>query len=651
VHCLSPTPVVRVSCVLCLSFSATGIAAPASSEPVDPAIDQVVITATRIEQSLAKIGDSVTLLQPAEVRASQKKTVSDLLATTPGVTMSRNGGLGGTTALRIRGAESDQTTVLIDGVKLNDPAAAGGGFNFGNLLTNGVARIEVLRGPQSTLWGSQAIGGVVNIVTPDPQGPLSANLSAEGGSLNTSSVSLSAQEGGERFGWRVGGSYLNSGGISAFDEDLGGRERDGYRNIGFNARGILKITDDVSAEVRSTYSKGRVDFDGFPPPTFAFGDTREYGNTAELVSYAGVKAASFGGRLQNRIGFAYTDTDRENFDPDASVRKTFDSSGSNQRWEYQGTLAITDNSNATFGLESERSELSTASPSDFDPHPTPLARNVRLDSAYAEVQFSPLAAVSITAGERYDDHEIFGGNTAAHAAVAWSVTNSTILRTSYGDGFKAPTLYQLFSQYGNESLQPESAHAWDAGVEQRLFRDVTVSAVYFSRDTVNMIDFISCFDSPVPRCATQPDGFYENVQRTSADGVELALNAPLGDRLRFSANYTNTDAKNDVRGSANFGRQLARRARETANGEVTYEWNFGLSTTLAVQHVGRSFDDAANRVILDAYTLVDLRAAYQFSPELELYGRIENLSDEDYETTRRYGSLGRGAFAGFRWSF
>ncbi|MGH8240842.1 MAG: TonB-dependent receptor, partial [Steroidobacteraceae bacterium] len=240
-------------------------------------LERVLVSANRIEQPLSRIGDSVTLIDAGQVRASQKLTVSDLLAATPGITVTRNGGLGGSTQLRIRGAESDQTVVLIDGVKLNDPSSAGGGFNFANLLTGDYMRIEVLRGPQSTLWGSQAIGGVVNIVTTVPEGPLMAEYSAEGGARGSATVQARAEAGSERFSWRVAGKYLTTDGVSAFNEERGGSERDGYRNSGANVRGLYRFNDAVSAELRTTYSRGRVDFDGFPPPNFDLTDTREYG--------------------------------------------------------------------------------------------------------------------------------------------------------------------------------------------------------------------------------------------------------------------------------------------------------------------------------------------------------------------------------------
>jgi vitamin B12 transporter len=236
--------------------------------------------------------------------------------------------------------------------------------------------------------------------------------------------------------------------------------------------------------------------------------------------------------------------------------------------------------------------------------------------------------------------------------MAWRVLPTTLIRASFGQGFKAPTLYQLFSEYGNQALRPEQAHGWDAGVEQRLLSDsLVLTATYFERDTTNQIDFVSCFASSDPRCVGQPFGFYDNLQRTQARGVELGTQWKMGERIELSANYTRTEAENNVNGSANFGLDLPRRSRNTANGNVSYRWPFGTVTGVSVQYVGKSFDDAANRNALDAYTLVDIRASHFVTDQLEVYGRLENALDEEYETIRRYGSLGRGVFAGARVSF
>ena len=619
---------------------------------VDDTVEDVIVTANRIEQQASHVGDAVTLISAKEQRRSQKTVVSDLLATTPGVTVTRNGGIGGSTSLRIRGAETDQTVVLIDGVKLNDPSQASGGFNFANLIATEYSHIEVLRGPQSTLWGSQAIGGVVNIVTPMPEGPLSGSVSAEGGTHETALLRAHAQAGGDRFAWRVAGGYLTTDGISVFDRDLGGREPDSYRNVGFNARGIFHISDNVSAEVRSTWSDGRSDIDGFPAPRFTLADIPEYAVTEELVSYAGLNFSAFGGRFENRIGFAYTDTDRHNTNPSLSVPTTFDASGRNERWEYQGTLHLSDRVIGIVGLESERSELSSVSPTPFEPDPVPLQDSVQIDSVYGQITTTPFDSLSLSAGVRHDDHDTFGGQTTSRASAAWSLAPTTILRASYGEGFKAPTLYQLYSQYGNVNLDPEEAESWDAGVEQHFFdKRLIVSATYFNRDTSNMIDFVSCFGETSPECQARPDGYYENVQKTNAEGVELALAAQLTEHLALSANYTSMEAENTARGTANFGRSLARRPNETANAQLSYEWPIGLTTAVAVQHAGRSFDTASNARVLEGYTLFDFRASYAVTESLEVYGRIENALDEDYQTTWRYGTLGRTFYGGIRQSF
>lgn len=620
------------------------------SAPESTPGEEVVVTATRSASDPSRVAESVTIITAEQARDSQKLVLSDLLTTVPGVTVSRTGGLGKQTSLFIRGAESEQTLVLIDGVKLNDPSSPGGGYDFADLMVNDIARIEVLRGAQSALWGSQAIGGVVNIITPVPAGPLSAGSSAEYGSFGTGEATAQAQAGNEQFAWRVGGSYLTTDGISAFDEDLGGREDDGYRRVAANVRALWSINAAITADVRSYWWRGRSDIDGFPPPNFALADTPEYSITREWVSYAGININTLGGKLQHRLGVAHTDIDRENRDPSLSVATTFDADGRNTRLEYQGTLQISDGLSTVFGIEREESRFSTASPSEFDPDPVPLRNELTLDSAYGLVQFSPLKPLTLTAGLRYDDHETFGSNTTAQAGAAWSVTPSTLLRASYGEGFKAPTLYQLFSEFGTPSLAPEASEDWDLSVEQRLGESVMVSATYFDRDTRNMIDFVSCFGSSLPQCASQPFGYYENVAQTQADGVELSLTAQMTESLHFDANYTHLNAENATPG-ANFGKDLRRRPSQSANAAVSYRWSIPLTTTLAAQYMGRSFENAANTVVLDDYVLVDVRASYEISQGWEICGRVENLLDEEYETARRYGSLGRGVYAGFRAEF
>lgn len=639
-------PVLGASCAVLLPCQNVLAATQAEARA-----EEIVVTATRTATDLSSVAESVTMISAQQARDSQKEALSDLLSTVPGVSVNRNGGLGKQTSLRIRGAESEHTVVLIDGVKLNDPSSPGGGYDFADLMVNDIARIEVLRGAQSVLWGSQAIGGVINIITPVPEGALSSTTSSEVGSHGTAKLNASVEAGGEKLAWRLGGNYLTTDGVSAFDERLGGREDDGYRNLGAHGRALWYLSDAVTAEVRSYWWRGTSDIDGFAPPTYALGDTREYSINEQWVSYAGLNVDTLGGKFKHRIGTAYTDIDRENIDPSLAVDTTFESYGRTLRVEYQGTLQITDALNSVFGAEREKSRFSTAAPSDFDPNPIPLRKEVSIDSFYGLVQFTPVAALTLTGGLRYDDHETFGSNTTAQAGAAWAVGETTTLRASYGEGFKAPTLYQLFSEYGTPSLEPEESEDWDVGIEKRLGDAVVVSATYFERRTRNMIDFFSsCFSSPVPQCALQPYGFYENLARTKADGLEVSLAAQITGQLRFDAGYTYLDTTNDTPG-AGFGKDLRRRARDSANAEVSYDWPIRLTTTLAAQYVGRSFDDVANTVALDEYLLIDLRASYQASDSVQLFGRVENMFDEQYETSGGYGSLGRGVYAGFRVDF
>jgi vitamin B12 transporter len=616
-------------------------------------LSELIVTATRSPQLAERIGQQVTVINAQTLRQRQAVVVSDLLATTPGVSFSRNGGVGGLTSLRIRGAETDQTLVVVDGVKLNDPSTTGGGYNFANALIGDVARIEILRGAQSTLWGSQAIGGVVSIVTVEPSKPLEGHATVEGGSFGTGYARAGVGGTTDRVVWRLAAARYVTDGVSAYAP---GAEKDGYRNTGASGRVRVNLTGDVSVDLRGVYSKGRNEFDGFPPPTFSFGDTREHGTAEELVGYGGLNFALFDGALQNRVAYGYTRTDRDNFNPNQAVTtKTFDARGENRRWEDQGAWAITEVWNATFGAESEHSKMRTASPSAFAPNPTPGGGKTGIDSVYAQLQGEVVPGLTLTGGVRRDSHDTFGDHTLGQAAVAWALNDgNTILRASWGQGFKAPSLYNLYSEYGNLALAPEKADAWDAGIEQRFVDGkVRLSAVWFQRDTTNQIDFVSCSATAAGLCVVngvRRFGYYDNVAQAKAHGVELAASGKFGD-LDLSANYTWTDTENDSPGNVNRGKRLARRPQYQANLSADYVWPVGLSTGAQVRYVGDSYDTAANAYVLQSYTLVDLRAAYPVNETFEVYGRIENLFDDDYETTRNYGVLGRGAYVGVRARF
>ncbi|KRB41972.1 TonB-dependent siderophore receptor [Phenylobacterium sp. Root700] len=645
------TVLYATTAVLC-GLSTHALAQGASPVAV-ASVSELVVTANRSPQEADRVGQSITVVSGEAIKAAQSVDVSTLLAQTPGVSFSRNGGVGGSTSLRIRGAESDQTVVVIDGVKLNDPSTSGGGYNFSNLLSGDIGRIEILRGAQSTLWGSQAIGGVVNIITQEAETPFEANLTAEGGSMGTGYLRAAAGGKTDRVTWRLAGGRYETDGVSSYRL---GKEKDGYENTGFSGRAVVRATDAISLDLRGVYSKGKNNFDGFPPPNFSFGDTPEYGETEEFVGYAAVNFDLFDGTLQNRVAYGYTRTNRQNFNPNQAMTDvTFDARGENKRWEYQGVWTISDAWTATFGGESENSDMRTASPNSLTPNPKPTTAKTGIDGLYAQVQGEVLTGLTLTAGLRRDSHDTFGDKTLGQLAAAWSLNDgNTVLRASFGQGFKAPTLYQLYSEYGNAALAPEEADGWDAGIEQHVLDRFMVRATYFDRDTTNQIDFVSCTSTTTnPLCfvrGVRRSGAYANTASTKAHGLELEGSADLGP-LRVLANYTWTDTTNDSVGNANRGKHLTRRPEHQANIQATYTWTNDASLGAAIRYVGASFDNAANSYVLQSYTLVDLRASYPVNETFEVYGRVENAFDDSYETTRNYGSPGRGAHVGVRAKF
>jgi vitamin B12 transporter len=612
--------------------------------------ETIIVTATRTPQPAAKVGASVTVLTNQAILRAQSVPVVDLLRDVPGLGFSRNGGIGGVTSVRLRGAEADQTVVLIDGVKINDPSSPGGGYNFANLLVGDIDRIEVLRGPQSTLYGSQAMGGVVQIFTRRGDVPFAGSLTLEGGDLASYHGRVSVRGTFEGLSYAANIGHFETKGISAA---ASGSERDNFQSDQANGRLSHQLTPSLELEGRAFWTKSDVGNDGFPAPLFVLADTPERAKTEEWVVYAGANLNLLDGRSRTRLGLSQSQIERESLNFTLSPATTFIGKGTNQTLELQSTFDITPQFQLVGGGELEEARLRTASPSSTNPNPIPLRASSELGALYIQAQASPTPWLTTSFGARWTHNDRFGDALNARATLVASFNDgNTLVRAGAANGFKAPTPFQLFSNFGNPTLEPEEAGSAEFGVEQALFSRRLIGAItFFDRDTTNQIDFISCFRNPIDICVGRPSGTYDNIARAKAEGLEASLEAKPTDRLSLSIGYSTLNARNKAQASANFNRRLARRPEETSFVTIGYDFPFGLDVSATVSRIGDSFDDAANSRRLKGYELLTLRASQKLGDHWSIFGRIENAGDEIYQTTTGYGSPRQQSWIGLRASF
>jgi len=613
----------------------------------DESLDEVVVVANRAPEPLSKVGNSVTVLGQQAIQDSQKVDISALLATTPGITFSRGGGPGNATSVFIRGADSDHTVVLIDGVVLNDPSLIGGNFDFGNLLVGDTSRIEILRGGQSTLYGSQAIGGVINIITTEPEPGFGADVQAEGGSLGTALAKGGVGGKFDNWSFRVGATYYATDSVPELDPRYGGTGADPFHDSVVSGRATYDFTPDVQFDERAYWTESRVFYDGTPASAnYELSNYPQYEDVRQLFDYTGLNFNFFDDHLKNRVAYEYTTTQHSDYNSAVDpITQTDSYKGKNNRVEYQGTWAIANGYQAVFGAQQEKSWADTT------PY-APAHADTGQVGEYIQLHGEVLSGLSLTAGERHDHYDTFGQHYTGQFAAAWSLPSSTVLRASWSQGYKAPSLYELYSPYGNTALNPEVSTGGDGGVEQHLWSDrVTLSATYFLTHFTNLIEFENCPGSPLCGTLGQGVGYYANVDRAKASGVELQASATLTSALAVSANYSHIRTEDETPGSPTYGQQLYRRPEDAANLSLTYAWPHNFKTTMAARYGGPSFDQNFNvyptaTVRLGGYTLLDLRASYTVNEKLEIYARIDNATNKWYETIYQYATWGRTAFLG-----
>jgi vitamin B12 transporter len=638
-----------------VSLAADSAVTPAGGSDV-ATVEGVVVAPSKSERKASQTGESVTVITGEVIARDQELDLASIVSRTPGVSMSRNGGPGQTTSLFLRGADSGDTFVLLDGVKLNDPASPSTGYDFASLITGVYARVEVLRGSQSTLYGSEAIGGVVSMTTADPSRPLEAHLRAEVGGLGSSFAALGLGGRERGFFWRVEGYLDSAKGSPCFEPLLGGRRPCAFHNNGASAALGVDLLPNLKLIERAYYVWTRTDFDGYDTPTYSYGDDGEFGHFKQWISYTGLDYTQFQGRLHHQLSFQYSANDRTDSDPaqpanfGVDFSTTFESRGRTSTIEYQGTWRPNDRVSGVFGAESQRSTMVAFAPL-YDPAPN---RGVTtINSGFVRVMVDPTHTLSLSGGLRISDQTGVGSHVGGQAALAWRPFAGTVLRASFGQGFKAPSLYELYSEYGNQALKPETSNSWDVGVEQKLGA-FELSLGYFGRSTSQLVNFVSCYSVPADfgLCPSHPfGGYYDNIGKAYADGVEVHGAWRPVNAFAIVANYTHVRSEDRSTGSPTYGKQLARRPRDSGDISANYTWTNGATTDLALRLVGDSFDDGANLTPLKAFAVLDLRASYPIRNRIELYGRIENLTDAHYETAYLYGNPGRVGYVGVRARF
>lgn len=603
-----------------------------------PLSSEITVLGTGLNLPLDQTGQSVSVIGSEEIGRIGGPDITRVLERAPGVTITRNGGLGGFTGVRVRGAEGEQLLVLIDGVRVADVASPGGGFDFGNLLSGSVGKIELLRGSNSVAWGSRAVGGVLAVTSRQVDG---VEASAEYGANDSIYATAAAGIVTDRFSGGLTAGYQNTDGISAAAV---GTEPDGFRQWQVTGRARYEVADGLALVANGRWADGKLDIDGFPPPTYmTFDDTAEFQKTQEWSGRFGADYTST--NLDLMAGYSIANVKRKLIDPDISPDSYFTTDGRDERVELRGRYRFGGGIALDFGADNEWSRFETG-PFFGDTGKAEIASGHALLGWYTD-------AVTVAAGVRIDDHSDFGSKWTFGANGSVGLGGDWRVRASYGEGFKAPTLYQLLSDYGNEALKPETSKSYDIGIEKGDRNSgLHVALTAFRRDSRNLIDFVSCFGVTTGICTDRPFGTYDNVGKARAEGFEFELGARMTERASAQVVYTYVEATNRTAGSPNEGNDLARRPRHALT--MSADWTTPLADLALggdIRLVSDSYDNASNTTALDGYALLTLRASLPVTEKVELFGRVENVTDADYQTAAGFGTLGRSAYVGAKARF
>src|SRR5256885_1010116 len=517
------------------------------------ALRTIVVTATRIPTPELDVASSVSVVTAEDIAAREERTFAAVLKDIPGLNVVQHGGPGAETSVFMRGTNSNHTKVLVDGIDLSDPSNANAAFDFGQLLTQDIERVEVLRGPQSGLYGSDAIGGVITVITKAGSGPMKLSASVEGGTFDSFNQTASVSGSQNAFHYSANVAHLHSGSTPVTPLDLLApgeqRHNDYYDNFTVSSKLGFDLTPDFDLGLVTRYTNTHLHYTGEDYSTFPAlpAAQQSASDTDEYYGRASAHLVSLEGGLNQTFGLAFIRNRTATLQ-----RQTTESlnTGERVKLDWQGAVRVSSAQSVLLGLEDARDEISA-----------PLSASIRTASAYVELQshlgqhwFSALNA-------RYDDNDRFGGKVTYRIAPTWvSSESGTKLKASVGSGFKAPTLGELFESFppfffANPDLKPESSVGYDLGIEQGLGGGlVRVGATWFHNRIRDLI-------------TTDLTGTtYANVGRASTDGVESFVAYQPLRQLSLRLDYTYTQATDDV-----LHEELLRRPKHKGNLNATWQ--------------------------------------------------------------------------------
>ena len=598
------------------------------------ALQTIVVSATRIPTPELELASSVTVVTADDIAARQERTFAAVLRDIPGLNVVQQGGPGAETSVFMRGTNSNHTKVLVDGIDVSDPSNANAAFDFGQLLTQDIERVEVLRGPQSGLYGSDAIGGVINVITRAGSGPMKLSASVEGGTFDSLNQTAGVSGSQEAFHYSANVAHLHSGSTPVTPLDLlaPGEQRhdDYYDNFTVSSKLGFDLTPDFDLGLVTRYTNTHLHYTGEDYSTFPAlpAAQQSASDTDEYYGRASAHLLSLEGGLNQTLGVAFTRNRTATLQPQTAESLN---TGERVKLDWQGAVRVSSAQSVLLGLEDARDEISA-----------PLSASIRTASAYVELQshlgvhwFSALNA-------RYDDNDRFGGKVTYRIAPTWvSPESGTKLKASVGSGFKAPTLGELFQSFppfffANPDLKPESSVGYDLGIEQGLGGGVVrIGATWFYNRIRDLI-------------TTDVTGTtYANVGRASTDGVESFVAYQPVRQLSLRLDYTYTQATDDV-----LHEELLRRPKHKGNLNATWRASDALLLNASVLTVSGWVDGNRDFSIprLDApgYTTVNLAASFDVSRQWAVFGRIDNLLDRHYENPVGFLQPGIAVFAGIK---